>query len=131
MGSSTKTGDEMADDGTKITIRISSEEIQKMEDFMADRNIGNRSDFIREAICAYIDSKQRSVDEMASKGGIFIHLTDVQMRILNEIAIDKTLADSAEEYARSCVLEKILPKSTHEEVILRITESILTDDKQQ
>ena len=39
----------MTDEGTKVTLRMGPEVIQMMEDFMDEHDIGNRSDFIRDA----------------------------------------------------------------------------------
>ena len=52
----------MADDGTKITLRVGSDDIQLMEDYMAEAGIGNRSDFIRDAIRGYIEYKKAEAE---------------------------------------------------------------------
>mgnify|MGYP000855897503 CR=1 FL=1 len=108
----------MAEEGTQVTIRMGLEEIQKMEDFMADNDIGNRSDFIREAISSYIaDQKVKAAG--GSEGGIFVHLTDEQLGILKGIEMDGTCSISAEEFARKCITDVIVPAEIQQEVIMR------------
>ena len=106
---------EMSDEGTKITIRMGSEEIQMMEDFMSDHDIGNRSDFIRDAIKGYIASTKAG-QPMNAEGGIFVRLNDVQMDTL-EALVQTGIAVSAEEYIRKCVLDKIIPKNIEDDAI--------------
>jgi Arc/MetJ-type ribon-helix-helix transcriptional regulator len=105
----------MSDDGTKVTIRMGPEEIQMMEDFMADQDIGNRSDFIRDAIKGYIASVKAG-QPMNAEGGIFVRLNDVQMDTL-EALVQTGIAVSPEEYIRKCLLEKIVPKSIEDDAI--------------
>ena len=71
----------MTDEGTKVTLRMGPEVIQMMEDFMDEHDIGNRSDFIRDAIKGYIDS-QRNGGTVASGSGIFVRFSDLQMDAL-------------------------------------------------
>ena len=105
----------MSDEGTKITIRMGPEEIQMMEDFMGDHDIGNRSDFIRDAIKGYIAS-MKAGQPMTAEGGIFVRLSDVQLETLNGL-VQTGLAVSEEEYIRKCLLDKIVPKSVEDEAI--------------
>jgi len=110
-------GDEMSEEGTKITIRMNSEEIQKMEDFMSDHDIGNRSDFIRDAICGYIESKTQ-VSGAGLEGGIFVRLNEVQMETLKGMVCDGTCY-SEEEFIRTCVLKEIVPEEILRDSVLR------------
>jgi Arc/MetJ-type ribon-helix-helix transcriptional regulator len=105
----------MSDDGTKITIRMGPEEIQSMEDFMADHDIGNRSDFIRDAIKGYMASVKAGQPQSA-EGGIFVRLSDVQLETLDAL-VQTGIAVSGEEFIRKCLLEKIIPKSVEDESI--------------
>ena len=105
----------MSDDGTKVTIRMGPEEIQMMEDFMADHDIGNRSDFIRDAIKGYITSIKAGHPQTA-EGGIFVRLSDVQLETLDSL-VQTGLTVSGEEFIRKCLLEKIVPKSVEDETI--------------
>ena len=105
----------MSEEGTKVTIRMGPEEIQMMEDFMADHDIGNRSDFIRDAIKGYIESVKADHSEKA-EGGIFVRLNDIQMDTL-EALVQTGIAVSGEEYIRKCVLDKIIPKSIEDNAI--------------
>ncbi len=102
------------------------EEIQKMEDFMADNDVGNRSDFIREAICGYIASNKAGVNSTGTEGGIFVHLSDVQLNILKEIEMDGTCSISAEEFARKCILDVIVPANVQQDVIARAAKAVQT-----
>ena len=105
----------MSDDGTKVTIRMGPEEIQMMEDFMADHDIGNRSDFIRDAIKGYI-AALRAGQPLNVEGGIFVRLSDIQLETLNGL-VQTGIAVSGEEYARKCILDKIVPKNVEDESI--------------
>ena len=105
----------MSEEGTKVTIRMGPEEIQMMEDFMADHDIGNRSDFIRDAIKGYIESVKADHSEKA-EGGIFVRLNDIQMDTLDAL-VQTGIAVSGEEYIRKCVLDKIIPKSIEDDAI--------------
>ncbi|MBQ8178965.1 MAG: hypothetical protein IJ026_00765 [Candidatus Methanomethylophilaceae archaeon] len=103
----------MADDGTKVTIRMGPEEIQAMEDFMGDHNFGSRSDFIREAISTYIESKRNGAGKMED-GGIFVRFSDLQMDALGNL-VKSGLCLDEEEFVRRCVLERIITKTIEEE----------------
>ena len=46
----------MTDDGIKITLRMGTEELQALEDFMGERDLENKSVFIREAIKRYMET---------------------------------------------------------------------------
>lgn len=105
----------MSDDGTKITIRMGPEEIQLMEDFMADHDIGNRSDFIRDAIKGYVESMRADVPEKA-EGGIFVRLSEIQMDTLKSL-VATGIATSEEEFVRKCLLDKIVTKDVETEAI--------------
>ncbi len=105
----------MTDDGTKVTIRMGPEEIQMMEDFMADHDIGNRSDFIRDAIKGYIASMKAGTPGKA-EGGIFVRLSDVQMDTLSAL-VQTGVTVSEEEFIRKCLLDKIVTKDLETEAI--------------
>ena len=105
----------MTDEGTKVTIRMGADEIQVMEDFMADHDIGNRSDFIRDAIKGYI-AAIKAGNPTTAEGGIFVRLSDVHLNTL-EALVKTGIAVSEEEYIRKCLLDKIIPKGVEEESI--------------
>lgn len=104
----------MAEDGTKVTLRMGPEEIQMMEDFMDEHDIGNRSDFIRDAIRGYIASQRAGNPDCASEGGIFVRLSELQMDALQGI-VQRGISLSEEEFVRKCVLDKIVPATIAEE----------------
>jgi hypothetical protein len=106
----------MADDGAKITLRMGNEEIQMMEDFMADRDIGNRSDFIRDAIRGYIEFERNGGLGAGTGDGLFVRLTEVQKETL-ELLVQVGVCVSAEEYARKCILDKIIPVDAEKDAI--------------
>ena len=109
----TKKASRMAnDDGLKITIRVSSEDIQLMEDFMSDNGIATRSDFIRDAIRGYIENSKVSGEAVGD--GVFIHLGEVQLQTLENMRKDGTIYD-AESYIRDLVLADIVPKDSMED----------------
>jgi Predicted transcriptional regulators containing the CopG/Arc/MetJ DNA-binding domain and a metal-binding domain len=108
----------MTEEGTKVTIRMGPEEIQMMEDFMADRGIGNRSDFIRDAIRGYIEVQANPSCEPAAEGGIFVHLGEVQMGTLEMLRQDGICYD-IEEFARKCILDRIVSQESEKDSIDR------------
>lgn len=107
----------MADDGTKISIRLSNEDIQDMEDFMSDNEIENRSDFIREAIHGYI-AHARASPEGPQGDGVFVRLNEVQLQTLENMRRDGTIYD-AESYIRALVLADLVPKESVEDSKVR------------
>lgn len=104
----------MTDDGTKVTLRMGPEEIQMMEDFMDEHDIGNRSDFIRDAIRGYIASQRSGGAPNASGSGIFVRFSDLQMDALQGI-VQRGICLDEEEFVRKCVLDKIVPAAVEEE----------------
>ena len=105
----------MTDEGTKVTLRMGPEVIQMMEDFMDEHDIGNRSDFIRDAIKGYIDS-QRNGGFVASGSGIFVRFSDLQMDALQGL-VQRGICLSEEEFVRKCVLDRIVPATVEEEAV--------------
>ena len=110
---SEKKANEMSDDGTRITIRMGLEEIQMMEDFMSDHEIENRSDFVRDAVRAYIDLV-RSGRPVQQESGIFVRFSELQLSALSGL-VSLGVSLDEEEFVRKCVLDKILPKAVEEE----------------
>lgn len=106
----------MTDDGTKVTLRMGPEEIQMMEDFMDENDIGNRSDFIRDAIRGYIASQRKGVPTCASESGIFVRFSELQMDALSGI-VQRGISLNEEEFVRKCVIDKIIPATVEEEAM--------------
>lgn len=105
---------DMADDGFKITLRMGTDEAQALEDFLGERDIDNKSDFIREAIKWYMEHYD-AIDAMAApEGGIFVRLSEMQMDVLNQL-VQRGICLNGEEFIRRCVMEKIVPKTVEEE----------------
>lgn len=104
----------MPEDGTKVTLRMGPEEIQMMEDFMDEHDIGNRSDFIRDAIRGYIATQRCGAAGCAPGSGIFVRFSDLQMDALQGL-VQRGICLDEEEFVRRCVLEKIVPASVEEE----------------
>ncbi|MCL2032585.1 MAG: ribbon-helix-helix domain-containing protein [Methanomassiliicoccaceae archaeon] len=93
----------MGDKEITISIRMGTEDIQKMEDFMAENKIDSRSSFIRDAIAGHISSQRR----IGSGSGFFIRFNEVQMETLRLMVEDGTIF-SEEEYIRKCVTDRIV-----------------------
>ncbi len=108
----------MTDDGLKITIRVSPEEIQLIENYMYQFNVENRSDFIRDAIKGYINLRRNEMDApgMTENGGIFVHFSDLQLGTLANLT-KMGICLSEEEFIRKCVLDRILPKDAENKAI--------------
>ena len=93
----------MTDDGIKITLRMGTEELQALEDFMGERDLENKS----------YDSP---AGQMPSEGGIFVRLSDIHLDALNQL-VQRGMCLNEEEFIRRCVLDKIVPKTVEEEAI--------------
>lgn len=98
------------DDGTKITIRVSNEDIQAMEDFMAENEIENRSDFVRDAIRAYI-ANSKTVGGEIDPNSIMVRFNPVVLQALENMKAEGIIFDS-ESYIRQLVMSDILPEET-------------------
>lgn len=107
----------MTEEGTKITLRMGPEVIQLMEDFMDEHDIGNRSDFIRDAIKGYISSQRKGESPGVSEGGIFVRFSDLQMDALHGL-VQLGICLNEEEFVRKCVLDRIVPASIEEEAYM-------------
>jgi len=99
------------DDGTKITIRVSNEDIQAMEDYMDAHSIDNRSDLIREMIRSYTSGKTVAKDD---DNTIVLHLSPVVMQTLANMKADGTIYDE-ESYIRQLVMTEVIPKVSMED----------------
>ncbi len=108
----------MAEEGTKVTIRMGPLEIQKMEDYMAENDIGNRSDFIRDAINGYIEAQKAEMSDAGNEGGLFVHLNDVQLATLENLKQDG-ICFTTEEFVRKCVLDRIVSTESEQDSISR------------
>lgn len=106
----------MTEDGTKVTLRMGPEEIQLMEDFMADNGIGNRSDFIRDAIRGYIAGQKNGSSMNASESGIFVRFSELQLNALQGL-VQLGICLNEEEFVRKCVLDKIVPAANLEKAL--------------
>ncbi|MDR1954593.1 MAG: ribbon-helix-helix domain-containing protein [Candidatus Methanoplasma sp.] len=100
-------GDEMGEKELTISIRMGTEDLQLMEDFMTEKGIDSRSHFVRDAIAGYISSQRSRSGGVRSEGGVFVRFREVQMEALRLMVEDGTAFDE-EEYIRRCVLEKLV-----------------------
>ncbi|HKM09945.1 MAG TPA: ribbon-helix-helix domain-containing protein [Candidatus Methanomethylophilaceae archaeon] len=97
----------MAEDA-KVTIRMGPEELQIMDDFVADNpNLGSRSNFIRAAIRAYVSGDAPETNIGQEEGGIFVRFSEVQLNALSMIKAEGMCFDE-EEFIRTCVLNEIV-----------------------
>lgn len=102
------------DEGSlKVTIRISPEDLNLLEDYMAEHGIENRSDCIREAIKSLVEKDKV---EDCSQTGLFVHLSEIQKATLKGL-VDLGIAVSEEEFVRRVLLEKIIPANEVESAI--------------
>ena len=102
----------------KITIRMSPEEVQTIEDFMDENGIGTKSDFIRAASRGYIEAQTNPVSAESTEGGIFVRLGEVHMETLELLKQDGICFDT-EEFARKCILDRIVTPETEKDSIDR------------
>ena len=106
-------GFEMTDEGTKITLRMGLDEIQQMEAFIEEHDIGTRSDLIRAAIKEYISPKG-SDDSGMDGSGIFIRFSEVQLEALANLVKLGVCIDE-EEFVRKCVMDVLISPETLKE----------------
>jgi len=83
-----------------VTLRVGSEDLQIMEDYLAEHTDQSASDFIRAAIRSY---------DNGSEGGIFVRLNEVLLNTLSGMKEDGTIF-SEEEFVRGLILEAVLTK---------------------
>jgi len=101
----------MGDKEIPISIRMGIEDVQMMEDFMAEKGIDSRSRFIRDAIAGYISSQKPISGVAGTESGIFVRFREVQMEALRLMVEDGTAFDE-EEFIRKCVLAKLVSPET-------------------
>ncbi len=106
----------MTDEGTKVTIRMGSDVIDLMEHFMGEHDIGNRSDFIRDAIKGYIAAQNSGGTQEGTESGIFVRFSETHLDAIQGL-VDLGICLNAEEYVRSCVLEQIVTPEIRQEAI--------------
>lgn len=108
----------MADEGgLKITIRLSNEELEAIEEFMAANDVYNRSDLIREAIGEYLSNHDRHEPE-SSNEGIFVHLSPLHLNAIKR-AVELGAAYSEEELIRTLVLKSFIPQDDQERLFAK------------
>ena len=99
----------------KITIRVSPEELELIEDYIGDHGIENRSTFIREAVKGYIEAQSRKSED-GSQNGLYIRLNDTQMATLRHL-VSLGICVSEEEFVRQTLLDRIVPNSAIDEAV--------------
>lgn len=103
------------DVGLKITIRVSPEDLETIENYMADHNFDNRSTFIREAVKRYMEAQSQESED-GSQTGLYVQLNEVHMSTLKHL-VDLGMGISEEDIVRRLVIDKIVPKVAMEEAI--------------
>ncbi len=107
---------DMTDDGIKITLRMGTEELQALEDFMGERDLENKSVFIREAIKRYMETYDSPAGQVSSESGIFVRFSELHMDALSQI-VQRGISLNEEEFVRKCVLDRIVPKTIEEDAL--------------
>lgn len=100
------------EDGFKITLRVSPEELQALEDYMAANDIDNRSDFIRDMIRDKIAGKAQTAE--AGDNAVVVRLSPVVLQTIENMKADGTIFD-AESYIRQLIMTDIIPKEAVED----------------
>jgi len=95
-----------------ITIRMGTEDVRIMDDFMVESGVKSRSRFIRDAIIGYISLQKQSADSAGN--GIFVRFREVQMEAIR-LMVEQGYAFDSEEYIRNCVMEKLVDKNSERE----------------
>lgn len=104
----------MNDNGKEIQIslRLSTDDNQLLENYMADHGIENRSVFIRDLIRDTVTGAKTKVEE--GEDGIYVRLNQVQLQTLENMKEDGTIFD-AESYIRQLIMSDIVPKDSLED----------------
>jgi metal-responsive CopG/Arc/MetJ family transcriptional regulator len=101
----------MVDEGVKITVRITNDVIQLMEDYMSEHMIENRSDFVRDAIRGYISSCKAPENP---DGAVTVPLNPVVIQTLENMKAEGIITDTA-AYIAGLVNNDVIPKEVMEE----------------
>ena len=101
---------DMTDDGIKITLRMGTEELQALEDFMGERDLENKS------IKRYMETYDSPAGQVSSESGIFVRFSELHMDALSQI-VQRGISLNEEEFVRKCVLDRIVPKTIEEDAL--------------
>lgn len=107
-GSIDMTGEE----GVKISVRLSSEDMQLIQDFMEENDLDvTISSFIRDAIRGYIADKK--VPAEAGEDGIYVRLSEVLIQAMENLKKEGVIFDE-ESYIRQLVMSDLIPQESLE-----------------
>ncbi|HKM13825.1 MAG TPA: ribbon-helix-helix domain-containing protein [Candidatus Methanomethylophilaceae archaeon] len=100
---------------TKVTLRMGPEELQLVDDFVAENpNVGSRSNLIRAAIRAYVVGDAPDIDGRKEENGIFVRFSEVQLNALSLLK-DDGICLNEEEFVRTCVLKELVTDEARKE----------------
>ena len=103
------------DDGKIISLRISDEEIQKMDLFLEQHpELGGRSLFIRTAIRAYFD-RDAGVTQTNAKNEVAVRLANADLDTIDSMVEDGIYIDRSDAI-RSMVREKMRTEESTTEI---------------
>jgi hypothetical protein len=97
-----------------ISIRMGTEDLQMIEDFMSEKGLDSRSRFIRDAIAGYIASQRQGSGSAGNENGIFVRFREVQMEAIR-LMVEQGVAFDEEEFVRKCTMEKLISKENEAE----------------
>ena len=100
----------MADDGKIVSLRMGTEELQRMDDFLEGHpELGGRSLFIRTAIRQYID-RDADVPTTSKRNTVEVRLSAAELETIDSMVDDGTYIDRADairEMMRSMMVNDV------------------------
>lgn len=98
------------EEGVKVSIRLSNEDMQLIQDFMEEHDLDvTTSSFIRDAIRGYIAGKK--VPAEAGEDGIYVRLSEVLIQAMENMRKEGVIFDN-ESYIRQLIMADIIPKES-------------------
>ena len=100
------------EEGVKISVRLSSEDMQLIQDFMEENDLDvTISSFIRDAIRGYIADKK--VPAEAGEDGIYVRRSEVLIQAMENLKKEGMIFDE-ESYIRQLVMSDLIPQESLE-----------------
>ncbi len=98
------------EEGVKVSVRLSSEDMQLIQDFMDEHDLDvTTSSFIRDAIRGYIADKKAPAE--GGEDGIYVRLSEVLIQAMENLKKEGVIFDE-ESYIRQLIMSDLIPKES-------------------
>ena len=115
----------MTDDGKIVSIRMGTEDLQAMDDFLDGHpELGGRSLFIRTAIRQYID-RDADVPRTGSKNTVEVRLSSAELETIDSMVDDGTYIDRSDAI-RNMMRSMMVKNATITELVQSKYEAAIT-----